>query len=90
MHVGSAVWRPGAPPHAFPEDGAPRGRHGVGTEHTRGTEAGLHAKVRAASERRGMPGARGARGRWDTLRRARALQTTGVTVMRHASYTRKT
>eukprot|EP00966_Prymnesium_polylepis_P097130 2249775-Prymnesium_polylepis.1 len=26
--------RSGAPPHAYPEDGAPRGRHGVGTEHT--------------------------------------------------------
>eukprot|EP00966_Prymnesium_polylepis_P317734 7340483-Prymnesium_polylepis.1 len=82
--------RSGAPPHALPEDGAPRGRHGVGTEHTRGAEAGRRANVRAASRRRGMPGV-GARGRrGDTVRRARALQTTGVTGMRHASFTRKT
>eukprot|EP00966_Prymnesium_polylepis_P115147 2661534-Prymnesium_polylepis.1 len=31
--------RSGAPPHAAPGDEVPRGRHGVGTEHTRGVEA---------------------------------------------------
>eukprot|EP00966_Prymnesium_polylepis_P207632 4809553-Prymnesium_polylepis.1 len=36
-----------------------------------------------------MPGVGGARGRGDTVRRARTLQTTGVTVTRHASYTRR-
>ena len=35
-----------APPsHASPEDGAPRGRHGVGTKHTRGVEAAGRAKA---------------------------------------------
>eukprot|EP00966_Prymnesium_polylepis_P221689 5128743-Prymnesium_polylepis.1 len=62
--------RSGAPPHVFPEDGGPRGHHGVGTEHTRGAEAAGNAKVRAASRRWGVSGVGGARGRGDTVRRA--------------------
>eukprot|EP00966_Prymnesium_polylepis_P250468 5792107-Prymnesium_polylepis.1 len=45
---GSAIWRPPRS-HASPGYGAPRGRHGVGTEHTRGAKAGRSAMVRAAS-----------------------------------------
>eukprot|EP00966_Prymnesium_polylepis_P088865 2056338-Prymnesium_polylepis.2 len=41
---GGAVWRP---PARNPGDGVPRGRHGVGTEHTRGGKASGRARARA-------------------------------------------
>eukprot|EP00966_Prymnesium_polylepis_P115359 2666470-Prymnesium_polylepis.1 len=58
------------PPHAAPGDGIPRGRHGVGTEHTRGGEASGRARARAPSRLRGAPGVGGVQERDDTVRRA--------------------
>ena len=40
--------RSGAPPHAAPGDGVPRGRRGVGTEPTRGVEAAGRAREQAS------------------------------------------
>ena len=82
-----------APPHASSENRAARSRHGVGTEHTGRAEAGLRvARGSAGGERAAGRAVRqgGARGRRGMLRRARALRTTGATLMRHACYTRKT
>eukprot|EP00966_Prymnesium_polylepis_P079150 1834467-Prymnesium_polylepis.1 len=57
---------------------------GLSTHENGGLGAGERAKARVASRRRGAPGAGAGRRRGDTVRTARALRTTGATLMRHA------
>eukprot|EP00966_Prymnesium_polylepis_P194332 4504951-Prymnesium_polylepis.1 len=77
---GGAVWRPRrTQPPGTGHPGVVTGP-GLSTHGNGGLGAGEWVEARAASRRRGAPGAGAGRRRGDTVRRARALRTTGATL----------